>query len=77
MTASGGVGGQGVERLSYKEKGLMDMGNSVVISGRRVYKEKKWKKYSSTHTQNKTKHSDNVNTFSLSFPTTINLKMQV
>ena len=31
MTASGGGGGEG---LSKKEKGLMDMDNSVVISGR-------------------------------------------
>ena len=33
MTASGG-GGWGVEVLSRKEKGLMDMDNSVVITER-------------------------------------------
>ena len=32
MTAKGG-GGKGVEGLSKKEKGLMDMDNSVVIVG--------------------------------------------
>ena len=31
MTASGGR--KGVERLSKKEKGLMDMDNSVMITG--------------------------------------------
>ena len=33
MTASCGVGGEEVEGLSKKEKRLMDMDNSVVISG--------------------------------------------
>ena len=33
MTASGGGGGEGVEGLSKKEKGLMDVDNSVVIAG--------------------------------------------
>ena len=40
MTASG-VGGEGVEGLGKKEKGLMDMDNSVVIGGGDVYKENK------------------------------------
>ena len=40
MTASGG--GEGVEGLSKKEKGLMDMDNSVVIAGGRAYKGIKW-----------------------------------
>ena len=35
MTASGQVG-LGVEGLSKKEKGLMDMDNNVVIAGGRV-----------------------------------------
>ena len=35
MTASEGGGGYGVEGLSKKEKGLMDMDNSVVIAGGR------------------------------------------
>ena len=36
-------GGLGVEGLNKKEKGLMDMDNSVVISGgRREYKGTKW-----------------------------------
>ena len=36
MTASGGV--KGVEELSKKEKGLIDVDNSVVIAGGRGYK---------------------------------------
>ena len=32
MTASGG-GGEGVEELSKKEKGLKDMGSSIVVAG--------------------------------------------
>ena len=35
-------GGEGVEGLSKKEKGLMDMDNSVVIAGGRGYKGTKW-----------------------------------
>ena len=35
MTGSGEGGGDGVEGLSKKEKGLMDMDNNVVISGER------------------------------------------
>ena len=35
MTASG-VGGEGVEGLGKKEKGLMDMDNIVVIAVRRI-----------------------------------------
>ena len=35
MTASGG-GGKGVEGLSNKEKGLLNMGNSAVIAGEKV-----------------------------------------
>ena len=44
MTGSGGGGGlgQGVEGLSEKEEGLMDMDNSVVITGGRGYKGTKW-----------------------------------
>ena len=41
MTASGG-GSQGVEGLSTKEKGLMDMDNSGVTAGRRRYKRTTW-----------------------------------
>ena len=33
MTASGAGGGYGVEGFSKKEKGLIDMNNSVVIAG--------------------------------------------
>ena len=33
---------EGVEGLSKKEKGLMDMDNSVVIAGGRGYKGTKW-----------------------------------
>ena len=43
-----GWGGVGVKGLSKKEKGLMDMDNSVVIAGGRGYKGTKWqwkKKY--------------------------------
>ena len=36
MTATMGQGVLGVERLSKKEKGLMDMDNSVVIAGGKV-----------------------------------------
>ena len=42
MIVSQGGGGQGVEGLSEKEKGLMDMDNSVVIAGGRGYKGTKW-----------------------------------
>ena len=36
-------GGEGVEGMSKKEKGLMDMDNSVVIAGgRRGYKGTTW-----------------------------------
>ena len=38
MTAKG----IGVEGLSKKEKGLMDMDNSVVIAGGKWYKGTKW-----------------------------------
>ena len=41
MTASGG-GFYGVEGLSKKEKGLMEMDNSVVIALRRDDKGTKW-----------------------------------
>ena len=41
MTASGS-GGLGVEGLSKKEKGLMDVDNSVVIAGGGGYKGTKW-----------------------------------
>ena len=41
MTASG-RGGEGMEGLSNKEKGLMDMDNRVVIAGGRRYKGTKW-----------------------------------
>ena len=41
MTASGG-GFYGVEGLSKKEKGFMDMDNRVVISEGREYKGTKW-----------------------------------
>ena len=37
-----GWGGEGMEGLSKKEKGLMDMDNSVVIAGGGVYKGTKW-----------------------------------
>ena len=40
MIASGEV--RGVERLSKKEKGLMDMDNSVGIAGGGVCKEMEW-----------------------------------
>ena len=40
MTVEGG--GCGVEGLSKKEKGLMDMDNSVVIAGGGRYKGTKW-----------------------------------
>ena len=46
MTASGRgrLGGEGIEYLHplKKEKGLMDMDNSVVIAGERWYKRDKW-----------------------------------
>ena len=38
MTASGGAGSEGVEGLSKKEKGLIDMDNSVVIAAGRECK---------------------------------------
>ena len=41
MTAGGGGRLVG-ERLSKKEKGLMDMGNSVGTAGGRGHKEAKW-----------------------------------
>ena len=41
VTASGG-GRLGVEGSSKKEKGLIDMDNSVVIAGGRGYKAMKW-----------------------------------
>ena len=41
MTASGCGGGQGMEGLSKKEKGHMDMDNSVGIAGSRGYKKTK------------------------------------
>ena len=42
MTAEGWGGGQGVEGLNKKEKGLMDMDNSVVIVVEGWYKGTKW-----------------------------------
>ena len=42
MTASGGGTGFGVEGLSKKENGLMDMDNSVVIAGGGAFKGTKW-----------------------------------
>ena len=41
MTASGG-GSQGVEGLSTKEKGLMDMDTSVMTTGGSGYEGTKW-----------------------------------
>ena len=38
----GGGAGEGLEELSKKEKGLMDMDKSVVIAGGRGYKGTKW-----------------------------------
>ena len=38
----GGRGRLGGRGLSQKEKGLMDMDNSVVIAGEREYKRTKW-----------------------------------
>ena len=40
MTAKGGR--VGLEGLSKKEKGLMDMDSSAEIAGMKGYKEKKW-----------------------------------
>ena len=40
--AAKGCGGKGVEGLAKKEKGLMDMDNSVVIAGEAGYKRTKW-----------------------------------
>ena len=39
---TGVEGGEEVYGLSKKEKGLMDMGNSVVIAGKKGYKGTKW-----------------------------------
>ena len=42
MTAIGGGRRVGVQKLSKKEEGLMDMDNSVMISGGGGYKGVKW-----------------------------------
>ena len=43
-SCGGGGAGEGVEELSKKEKGLMDVDNSVVVARRSGYNGTKWEK---------------------------------